>query len=338
MNFQRTPEARFENLADYPFSPNYANVQAPDGTTLRMHYIDEGPRDGALVLCLHGQPTWSYLYRKMIPLLVAQGFRVVAPDLIGFGRSDKPNQRDDYTYANHVAWLRGLLEEIDLTDITMFCQDWGGLIGLRVAAENSARFSRIVVANTGLPDAASVPDGQHEAVGAAFTEHYQQVPVHQNAAEMAVGMATDPSPMRFQHWVKFCSETPRLQVSDVMGSFKTDGGLSTAELAAYDAPFPDDSYMAGARQFPTLVPIRPDNVAVPANRAAWAVLQQWDKPLLTTFSDSDPVTAGGDLRFQKDVPGAQGQPHTTIAGAGHFLQEEAAAELAEAIGNLIRRT
>ena len=326
----RTPDERFRNLSDWPFAPNYMDVPDPDGGGLRMHYVDAGDPNAAPILCLHGQPTWSYLYRKMIPPMVAAGHRVVAPDFIGFGRSDKPSQREDYTYARHVAWLVALLEALDLRGITLVCQDWGGLIGLRAAAEQPQRFARIVAANTAMPDAEGVAEADAGRVSDAMRSYYASLPVAQNPAEMGTAMIGDQSGMGFLHWVKFCAETPTLRVSDVV-RFSGGGRLGEAEAAAYDAPFPSDSYLAGARQFPSLVPIMPDNPAIPANRAAWKVFQQWQKPFLTAFSDGDPVTAGHHVRFQETVPGAKSQRHPTIAGAGHFLQEDKPAELAAAV-------
>lgn len=332
MNYNRTPDERFDNLPDFPFAPHYQQVPDGEGGELRMHYLDEGPADGELVLLMHGQPSWCYLYRKMIPILVDGGCRVIAPDLVGFGKSDKPTERRDYTYANHVAWVKALLEAIGLQDITLFCQDWGGLIGLRVAAENADRFARIVVANTGLPDSQGVAEEDLAEASKPMHAYYETVPVHANVVEMATGMGTDESGMGFMHWQKFCAESGGFRPEEVLALMLS---LSDEEKAAYAAPFPDESYIAGARQFPTLVPITPDNPATLANRAAWAVFEQWEKPLLTTFSDSDPVTAGAQVRFQKSVPGAQGQPHITIEGAGHFLQEQAPEALAEATMKLI---
>ena len=331
----RTPDQRFADLAEYPFAPRYVNVPDPDGGALRMHCVDAGPPYAPPILCLHGQPTWSYLYRKMIPPLVEAGHRVVAPDFIGFGRSDKPSDRQDYTYARHVDWLLALLEALDLRAITLVCQDWGGLVGLRAATAQPQRFARIVAANTGLPDAQSVADADARRVGDAMRRYYASLPVPQSAADMAAAMRGDQSGMGFLHWVKFCAETPKLVVSDIV-RLSSGGALGDAQAAAYDAPFPDDGYMAGARQFPSLVPIMPDNVAIAANRAAWRVLERWQKPFLTAFSDQDPVTAGAHARFQETVPGAKTQAHVTIAGAGHFLQEERPAELADAVLRFIK--
>ena len=335
MEFQRTPDARFDDLEGYPFAPRYTQVPTDDGGELRMHYLDEGPEDGEVILCLHGQPTWSYLYRMMIPRFVSEGYRVVAPDFIGFGRSDKPTARPDYTYARHVAYLKALLTNVDLHDITLVCQDWGGLIGLRTVAETPARFARIVTANTGLPDAKGVEDDQVRIVSDNMRAHYESIPVHASVAEMGTAMVSDDSAMGFLHWVKFCSESTAFRVSDVV-RFSCGGALEEPQVAAYDAPFPDDTYMAGARQFPSLVPIMPDNPAIAANRAAWEVLEHWEKPFFTAFSDSDPVTSGAHLRFQKSVPGAANQQHVTIEGVGHFLQEQAPAALADAVLQFIR--
>jgi haloalkane dehalogenase len=293
MHSLRTPEDRFANLADYSFTPHYVDVDDQDGGVLRVHYLDEGPATAAPILLLHGEPSWSYLYRKMIPLLVTAGHRVIAPDLVGFGKSDKPSERTDYTYERHVAWMQAaIIDHLALQHATFFGQDWGGLVGLRLVAENPQRFDRVVIGNTGLPT------GEH-APSAAF-------------------MA----------WQKFSQTTPVFDIGFLLQS-ATITELSEAELAAYNAPFPDDTFKAGARVFPTLVPTNPDDPAATANHAAWEVFMKWDKPFITCFSDSDPVTAGGDKPFLKLVPGAQGQPHTTIAKAHHFFQEDAPAELAQ---------
>jgi haloalkane dehalogenase len=266
MDALRTPDESFRDLPGWPFEPRYVDVPAGDGSdaSLRVHYIDEGPVDGPLVLMLHGEPSWSYLYRHMVPIVVDAGMRAVAPDLIGFGRSDKPARRDDYTYQRHVEWMRAaLFDELDLRDITLVCQDWGGLIGLRLVAEHPDRFARVVAANTFLPTGAD----------------------------------------------------------DV--------------IAAYDAPFPDESYKEGARQFPVLVPASPDDPASDANRAAWESLRELKIPFLCAFSDRDPVTAGADRVLRSDIPGAAGQPHTTIEGGGHFLQEDCGPALAKVVVDFV---
>ena len=296
MDVLRTPDDRFEALPGYPFEPHYVEVPTGDGGTLRVHYVDEGPEHAdERILLLHGEPSWSYLYRKMIPLLEGAGFRVIAPDLVGFGRSDKPASRDDYTYARHVEWMRAaLLEALGLTGITVVGQDWGGLIGLRLVAEHPERFRRVVAANTGLPTG-----------GGRTTE-------------------------AFLAWPRFSQETPELPVGRIVA-----GGCATAldeaVVAAYDAPFPDERYKEGARQFPVLVPTTPDDPAADANRRAWEALGRFDKPFLCAFSDRDPITAGADRLFLEGVPGTQGQNHKTIVGAAHFLQEDQPGDLATAV-------
>ncbi len=296
MEILRTPDERFATLPDYPFAPHYI-----ESDNLRIHYLDEGPREADPILMLHGEPSWSYLYRKMIPVFTSAGYRSIAPDLVGFGRSDKPAQRTDYTYQKHVDWMFAVIEFLNLQRITLVCQDWGGLIGLRLAAEHENRFARIVTANTFLPTGDTPP-------GEAFL-----------------------------NWQRYSQETPRFNPGGIVkGGCVTK--LTQEVIDAYNAPYPDDSYMAGARQFPTLVPTTPNDPASEANRQAWQVLQRWEKPFLTAFSDSDAITRGGDTFFQKVVPGTKGQPHTTIVGAGHFLQEDKGEELASVVVNFLTKT
>ena len=299
MHTLRTPDDRFTDLPDYPFEPNYAELATHDGGTLRMHYLDEGPSDGDVVLLLHGEPSWSYLYRHMIPPLVAAGNRVIVPDLVGFGKSDKPTEQSDYSYARHVAWTSELVfDHLDLSDITYFGQDWGGLVGLRLVAAQPDRFVRVAIGNTGLPTGEGRPS---EA---------------------------------FMNWQKFSQESPVFPIGTIVnGGCATD--LPPEVIAAYDAPFPDDSFKAGARIFPSFVPTTPDDPEAPANRHAWNVLSQFDKPFLTCFSDLDPVTKGGDAPFLAKVPGAKGQAHITIEGASHFLQEDKGPELAQVLLDFI---
>ena len=304
MDALRTPDDRFEDLPGYPFAPHYLEVTADDGAgPLRLHHLDEGPADAPeTVLLLHGEPSWSFLYRHMIPVLTGAGHRCVAPDLIGFGRSDKPVARDDYTYQRHVDWLRdALFDQLDLTDLTLVCQDWGGLLGLRLGAEHPERFRRVVAANTFLPTGDRDP-------GEGFAS-----------------------------WRRFSQE-----VEDFAVGFIVNGGCATdlapEVVAAYDAPFPDDAYKAGARQFPVLVPITPDDPSSEPNRRAWESLRQFDKPFLCAFSDKDPVTGGADRALLRDIPGCEGQPHTTIEGGGHFLQEDRGPELAAVVNDFIART
>lgn len=288
METLRTPDERFADLPDYPFEPHYAEL---DGR-LRVHYVDEGPGTAGPVVLLHGEPSWSFLYRKMIPPLAAAGHRVIAPDLPGFGRSDKPTRRQDYTYQRHVDWMRSLLfDELDLSAITLFCQDWGGLIGLRLVAEHEERFARVVAANTFLPT------GDHRPNEAWFK------------------------------WQAFSQEVPEFPVGWIVQR-ATVTDLPDEVVAAYDAPFPDERYKAGVREFPMIVPVTPDDPASGANRAAWEKLSRFDKPFLTAFGDSDPIFAGVDKQLQKMIPGCAGQPHVTVQGAGHFLQEDKGEELA----------
>jgi haloalkane dehalogenase len=294
MKLLRTPEERFQGLADYPFSPHYAEI---DG--LRIHYIDEGHNESETILMLHGEPSWSYLYRKMIQILSGAGYRVVAPDLVGFGKSDKPADPSDYSYQRHVDWMTGLINKLDLNNITLVCQDWGGLIGLRIAAEQEKRFMRITASNTFLP----------------------------------TGMG-NPS-KAFLAWRDFSRNAPEFNVGAIINS----GCVKKLEpdvIAAYDAPFPDDSYKAGARIFPSLVPTSPDDPAVPANLKAWEVLSRWTKPFLTAFSDSDPITKGGDAYFQKTIPGTKAMKHVTMKEAGHFIQEDKGDEWAHIIVEFIQ--
>ena len=328
MDIVRTPEARFENLRDYPYAPNYVSVDDGQGGQLRMHYLDEGQRE--VILCMHGQPTWSYLYRKMIPLLTDAGYRVIAPDLIGFGKSDKPTDRASYTYESHVFWVKGLIESLDLSGMTLLCQDWGGLIGLRVAAENTTRFARVVAANTGLPDAKDIPDEMAPKLHALLADT-PALPLPEMAAKLAGPMEDRP---QFMYWVRHCDAIENFDPAMVVRSSLRS--CSDEEYAAYAAPFPSEEYMQGARQFPSLVPIIPDNPAIPANRAAWEMLSGFNKPFLTAFSDSDPVTRGGEKRFISTVPGAAGQNHTIIKGGGHFLQDDVADELAAVVIEFIQ--
>ena len=300
MKILRTPDSAFDAIVDYPFAPHYAEISDADGSAMRLHYVDEGPRGAAPVLLMHGEPSWSYLYRKFIPALAAKGHRVVAPDLIGFGKSDKPADRSDYTYERHVAWMRLWLEAVDLTNITLFCQDWGGLIGLRLVAAFPDRFARLMIGNTGLP------------VGTGWSEG-------------------------FKNWLDFSQKVETFPVGFIVNSGCVRD-LSPQETAAYDAPFPDERYKEGARQFPVLVPITPEHGSVAENIAAWKRLETFEKPVLTCFSDNDAVTAGGEKAFMSRMPGAAGQPHQIISDAGHFLQEDKPEELTALIDDFIRAT
>lgn len=289
----RTPDEHFADLPGYPFAPNYVEI---DG--LRIHYVDEGDPTAAPILLLHGEPTWSYLYRKMIPPLVAAGHRVIAPDLIGFGKSDKLADRDGYTYQQYVDWMRTWLERVDLNNITLFCQDWGSLIGLRLIAEHPDRFARVVLSNGGLPT------------------------------------GDQPMPAAFKAWQKFSQLSPVFPIGKlIQGATQTK--LSAEVVAAYNAPFPSDAYKAAARAFPALVPSTPNDPASAANRAAWEALKHFDKPFLTAFSDKDPITAGGFRVFHKLVPGAADQAHVKVEGGGHFVQEDCGEQLAQILIDFI---
>ena len=277
-----------------------------------------------MILCLHGQPSWSYLYRKMIPVFVAAGFRVIAPDFVGFGRSDEPSEIGDYTYARHVQWMSAWLEGLDLQGVNLFCQDWGGLIGLRLVAAYPERFARVVAANTGLPDGGGIPID----AAAAMRKLYDGIPVVK-AGELFERFADKQGPPGFFFWRKYCAESPEFSVGDVMQ--QSGGHMSDEIRAAYEAPFPDDRFVAGARKFPSLVPIFPDDPEIPANKAAWEKLAAFDRPFLTSFSDSDPVTAGMYKVLQERIAGAKGVDHVTIKGAGHFLQEDKGEDVANAM-------
>jgi haloalkane dehalogenase len=298
MKVLRTPDERFAGLPDWPYEPHYATVVDADGTALRLAYVDEGPANGAPVLLLHGEPSWSYLYRGIIADLLARGHRVLAPDLIGFGRSDKPAERGDYTYERHVDWMSQWLLQTELTDITLFAQDWGGLIGLRLVAAYPEIFGGVVIGNTGLP------------VGTGWSEG-------------------------FKAWLDFSQSVPQMPIGVIVNG-GTGRQLSPGEIAAYDAPFPDESYKEGARQFPILVPVTATHASVAENKAAWKVLERFDKPFVTAFSDGDAVTRGGEKDFQTRVPGAKGQPHVILSG-GHFLQEDSPAEIAGILDAMIAR-
>jgi haloalkane dehalogenase len=298
MNALRTPDEQFKNLPDYPFEPHYAETS--DG--LRVHYLDEGPRDAAPVLLLHGEPSWSFLYRKVIPVLATAGHRCIAPDLVGFGRSDKPDQPGDYSYRRLVDWTADVVfGALDLRDITLFGQDWGGLVGLRLVAAEPDRFARVVVSNTGLPTGERAP-----------TE-------------------------AFLAWQKFALETTDFPVGRII-SGGCANRLDDAVIAAYDAPFPDDLYKAAARTLPSLVPTSSDDPAHDDNTKAWEVLRGFDRPFLCAFSDGDAITKGGERAFIGHVPGTEGQPHTTIEGGGHFLQEDKGEELGRVIAEFIAGT
>ena len=301
MHYLRTDDRRFQDLPAYDFAPNYLAVDDTEGAHLRMHYVDEGRRTGEVVLCLHGEPTWSFLYRKMIKVFVEAGFRVIAPDLIGFGRSDKPTRRTDHTYQRHVDWLTSLVLQLGLGNTTLFCQDWGGLIGLRIVAEHEDRFRRVVTANTFLPTGDAAPGED------------------------------------FLRWRQLSQDVPEFPIGRLIDGACV-GRLSDDVIAAYDAPFPDESYKTGARHFPMLVPISTDDPASKPNKRAWQSLEAFERPWLTVFSDKDPLTRRGERIFQRRVKGAHGQPHVIVKDAGHFLQEDKGTEVARIVVDFIKGT
>lgn len=307
MTILRTPDERFLNLPGYPFPPCYVTVPGPNGEDLRLHYLDEGPRSAAPVLLLHGEPSWSYLYRKMIPIIAAAGYRAVAPDHIGFGRSDKLAEAAHYTYRRHVDWLLAFVRRLDLRDITLVCQDWGGPIGLSVLAAEEGRFARVVAANTILPTAQPPPNEE----------------VHDWPGEI------------ISNWIEFSKTAPVFPVGQIAQSV-TVTDLPPDVVAAYDAPFPDESFKAGPRRFPAIIPVTSSDPGALHNREVWKMLERSARPFLTAFSDRDPTTAAWADVFRRRVPGARGQPHVTIEGAGHFLQEDRGEELARIVVDFIR--
>ena len=291
VEYVRTPDDRFAELADFPYEPKYVEV---DG--LRMAYVEEGSGEAGTFLLLHGEPTWGYLYRRMIPPLVAAGYRIVAPDLIGFGRSDKPTERAAYTYANHVGWLTDFIAGLDrpTNGLHVFVQDWGGLLGLRVIADHPDWFDRVVIGNTALPEG-------------------------------------DPMGEGFMRWQRMSQEMDPMDCGALLQLSCHARELTDAEMDAYRAPFPDEVHLAGARQFPLLVPTTPDDPAVPANRAAWKVLEQWNKPVLTLWTPGDIVLGHFQQGFVDRMPGASGQPHAQFEPGGHFLQDDRGEDVVAAI-------
>jgi len=298
MEFLRTPDHRFAALPEFPFQPQYVEIPSGDGETLRIHYVDEGPKDAPLVLMLHGEPSWCYLYRKVIAAVTGAGLRAVAPDLVGFGRSDKPVSRDAYTYQRHVDWLGAFLDALALRDINLLCQDWGGLLGLRLVGEQPHRFSRVVAANTFLPTGDRRP------------------------------------PEAFFSWRQFSQSVSELPIPGII-QWGCRRPVRPEVLAAYEAPFPEERYKAGARVFPMLVPAAPDDPASEPNRQAWQGLKTFERPFLTAFGDGDPITKGADRVLQSLIPGAKGRRHATLANAGHFLQEDAGEELGRIVAEFV---
>jgi len=355
MKILRTPDARFVGLADYPFSPHYTTIQTQDGSDLRIHHLDEGPQDGPLVLCMHGQPVWSYLYRHVIPHLTKAGMRVIAPDLVGYGKSDKPAAREDYSYERQVEWMGQWLEANDFSGITFFGQDWGGLIGLRLVVNHSQRFDRVVVSNTGLPYFPDVPETVVSEV-----ENFRANSPTPSMMEMQQAVRCMPDvdhpATKFAYWQKWCWETEDLPIGFMLSMLLQPPAiplrlvkfllhkagitspLPTPMAKAYDAPFPDPSYQMGPRAMPSQVPMLPTSPSHEAQGRAWEFFESFDKPFLCAFADDDPVSRGGEAQFKERVPGTNGLPHTTIKGGGHFVQETEPQQVAQVIIDLIKST
>lgn len=353
MKILRTPDEHFDDLVDYPFLPNYTVIQTADGSDLRIHHLDEGPKDGPLVLCMHGQPVWSYLYRKMIPHLTAAGCRVIAPDLPGYGKSDKPASLDDYSYESQVEWLGQWLTQNGFTNMTFFGQDWGGLIGLRLVVNHEERFDRVVISNTGLPYNPDVP----ESIIKKIEDFRANAPTPSlPQMQKAIGQMPGEQAVKFAYWQKFCWENENMPIGFMMSmmmektakplqalkflmhSLGMYSPLPTSLAKAYDAPFPDPSYKMGPRAMPSHVPTLPTSPSLAEQKKAWDFFEKFEKPFLCAFADNDPVTQGGEKQFLDRVPGTKGLPHTSIKGGGHFVQENAAEQLSREIVQLIQTT
>lgn len=353
MKILRTPDSCFDDLQDYPFEPHYTNIKTEDGDELRIHHLDEGPAGGPIVLCMHGQPVWSYLYRKMIPYLTQAGMRVVAPDLVGYGKSDKPAAREDYSYERQVSWMGAWLEANDFSGITLFGQDWGGLIGLRLIVNQPDRFARVVISNTGLPHNPDVPDDIIKAVEDFRANAPTPNLVTMQKALSAMADSGHPA-AQFAYWQKFCWEHEDMPIGFMMSmTIEEEPGLigamkfflhrlgvhspfPTPLAKAYDAPFPEPSFKMGPRAMPSHVPTLPTSPSLSQQARAWEFFEAFEKPFLCAFSDNDPVTAGQQEEFLNRVPGTRGLAHAMISGGGHFVQENAPQQTASAIIDLIR--
>lgn len=315
----RTPDDRFEGLEGFDHRPRYVTVDDRRLGPLRLHHVEAGPAGGDPVVLLHGQPTWSYLWRTVIDRLAALGHRVLAPDLVGFGRSDKPARRTDHTVAGHVAWTGAWLEALNLRHVTLVAQDWGGPIGLGALAAAPGRFDRVVAANTILH--ACDPAMDADVSWANHADGHGHVVLQQELVDYVL-LSQRLATLQPSLFVRFATAEPPPE----------------AVLAAYDAPFPDERYLAGPRQFPVLIPLTPSDPGTAVTRAAWEVLRRWEKPFLTVYSDGDPASRGWDRVFHRLVPGAAGRPPVTLAGAGHFLQEDRGEALADAVDAFVQAT
>jgi haloalkane dehalogenase len=330
MRLLRTPDECFAYI-DFDFEPHYSMVKAPDGTDIRVHHIDEGPNDAEVLICLHGEPSWSYLYRKVIPIWVKAGYRVIAFDLVGFGKSDKPADINDLTYQRQVAWTQQWLDGLDIKDINLICHDWGGMIGMRLLATDMARYKRVVAANTLLLDSSHLDD----AASAQLKAAHPSIAVPD--AETVQRLLASGDPLAVSNWIKYAAENPGFSVRDVFEKIAmlTD---STA-LHGYVAPFPDTEYLAGPLSFPAQFPVFPHQALERLENArVWQVLGDYTKPFLTVFSDNDPVTRGHEEFFKTRIPGAAGITHTIIQGAGHYLQDERPDEFAQAVLEFLQAT
>ena len=354
MQILRTPDERFADLEDFPFTPHYTTIKTADGSNLRIHHVDEGPTEGPLIICFHGEPAWSYVYRKMIPILTGAGLRVIAPDLPGFGKSDKPAALEDYTYQSQVDWMNAWLVANDFKGATFFGQDWGGMIGLRVVADRPERFDRVVISNTGLTVPGEASQDDIRAVEAL--KAYPKTPSLVEMARALREMSGDNKLLKFATWQKFSWETEDLPIGLMMyagttkqsrASMALHMGLGKVGLGrianskirkAYEAPYPDTRYKMGARAMPSQAPLLPGDPSTEAQLGAWAVFDKFEKPFLCAFSDDDPITGSQEAEFRRRIPGAQGQPHTTIAGGGHFVQENAPEEISKTIIDFIAAT
>jgi haloalkane dehalogenase len=312
----RTPDERFADLPGYAFEPHYLDVETEGLDPVRMHYVDEGPADGPVALLLHGQPTWSFLWRRVIDTLVEAGVRVVAPDNIGFGRSDKPTRATGYTFQRHIDWTRSLVTQLDLHDVTLVAQDWGGPIGFSVLAAETERFASVVAANTILHTAD--PSLAGRLTWAVHGEGDERVVIQESLVD----------------YLLYTQRAPELRASEFVGATASTP-LAPEVLAAYDAPFPDARHTAGLRQMTALLPLTRNDVGARTGRRTMRALEQFERPFVTCYSDGDPATRGWDAVFQERVPGAQGQEHRTVVGAGHFLQEDAGEELGRVVAEVM---
>ena len=347
MKVLRTPDNRFNDLCGFPFNPNYTEVDDFEGGAIRMHYIDEGPSNGELIICVHGQPTWSYSFRKMISPLTSAGCRVIVPDLVGFGRSDKPSKRSDYSVSRHVNWFKQFINNLSLKNITILCHDWGGPISLRVVAENPEKFSRVIATNTGFPDSRGVPLEKSallrklladtpalsflDMIKTALKNENPKKPRTMTEQTQDAASGRDPRPP-FMYWIRHCDAFPDFDPGDIISHWVNK--CSAEEKRAYSAPFPSEEFMQGAREFPSLIPLFPDDPALRDNRAAWEKLRTFKKPFLTAYSDSESLAPA--IQFQQEIPGAQDQKHVVIKGAKHFPQDDAGHELAQVVLDFIR--